>query len=366
MVFFAIVNLALLAWSGVRFGGDTPLYLDGANRVLDGRPLIDREPSYPGYVLLVAAAQAIGVGPFGIVMAQLALGAVAAAAVYAMGTAMAGRFAGALAAVLYSVDVDTNRWHQFILTDSVYLSLFTIAVWLTYRAATRPGAEPLLSAGATLIAAALVRPEGWFTIPAAAVYVIVMRARSTAQRVAGGGALVAAAVGFVLIVAPIFRGNLQAVGPAEMLQRGQTIWEYDGWRVAMPPNDVPATGQGAAIGYALRHPVSTITLMGARVAVHFAHLLPFYSAAHNVAIVAWLVPVYAATLLAIWKLGLTPLVSWILVAIGTQTLVVALTHAEWDGRYLAHVLPLIYTLTGAGVAVLIGKSVPASGAAAHA
>ena len=53
-------------------------------------------------------------------------------------------------------------------------------------------------------------------------------------------------------------------------------------------------------------------------------------------------------------------------AIGTQTLVVALTHAEWDGRYLAHVLPLIYTLTGAGVAVLVGKSVPASGAAAHA
>ena len=32
----------------------------------------------------------------------------------------------------------------------------------------------------------------------------------------------------------------------------------------------------------------------------------------------------------------------------SQTLVVALTHADWDGRYLAHVLPLIYTLAGAG------------------
>ena len=95
-----------------------------------------------------------------------------------------------------------------------------------------------------LIAAALVRPEGWFMIPAAAGYLIVMRARSTAQRVAGAGALIAAAIGFVLIVAPIFRGNLQAVGPAEMLQRGQTIWEYDGWRVAMPPNDAAATRAG--------------------------------------------------------------------------------------------------------------------------
>ena len=237
MAFFAIVNLALLVSSGVRFGGDTPLYLDGANRVLDGRPLIDRQPSYVGYVLLVAAAQATGAGPLAIVMVQMVLGAVAAAVVYTMGRALAGRLAGAIAAALYSVDADTNRWHQFILADSVYLSLFTIAAWLTYRAATRRGAEPLLSAGAVLIAAALVRPEGWFTIPAAAVYVIVMRARSTAQRVAGAGALVAAAIGFVLIVAPVFRGNLQAVGPAEMLQRGQTIWDYDGWRVAMPPND---------------------------------------------------------------------------------------------------------------------------------
>ena len=106
--------------------------------------------------------------------------------------------------------------------------------------------------------------------------------------------------------------------------------------------------------------------MGARVAVHFAHVRPFYSTPHNVVIVLWLVPVYAAALFAIWKLGLTPFLSWIVVAIGTQTVVVALTHAEWDGRYLAHVLPLIYTLVGAGVAVLIGRTVPASGAAAHA
>lgn len=367
VVFFAIVNLTWLAWSGVRFGGDSPLYLDGASRLLDGRPLIDREPSYIGYVLLVAAAQAIGVGTLGVVMLQVALGALAAAAVYAMGTAMAGRFAGALAAATYGLDADTNRWHQFVLADSVYLSLFTIGVWLTHRAAARAHAGPLFSAAAVLIAAGFVRPEGWFILPAAAVYVIVMRSRSTAQRAAGVAALIAAATCFVLIVAPALRGNLQAVGPAEMLQRGQTIWEFDGWRVAMPPNEAESTGQaGAAIGYALRHPVSTIKLMSARVAVHFAHVRPFYSTAHNVVIAAWLVPVYAAALIAIWRLGFTPVMSWLVVAIGTQTLVVALTHAEWDGRYLAHVLPLIYPIAGAGVATLMGKNVPAARIAVHA
>jgi len=167
--------------------------------------------------------------------------------------------------------------------------------------------------------------------------------------------LLGAAALLVLALAPAFRGNLSAVGPADMLQRGQTIWEFDGWTVSMPVADTAAEGQaGAAVAYAARHPISTVKLMAARVLVHFAHVRPFYSTAHNVVIVLWLVPVYALAAVAIWKLGFTTLVSWVVAAIGTQTLVVALTHAEWDGRYLAHVLPLIYTLVGAGVAVTLG------------
>lgn len=356
MLLFSAVNLLLVAINGVRHGGDTPLYLDGAQRVLDGRPLVDRQPSYAGYIYVVAALKAIGAGPVGVVMVQVLAGALAGTAVFAMGAVMAGRLAGGLAAVLYSVDVDTNRWHQFILADSIYVSLFIAAVWLTYRAVIRRGTEPACTAAAALIAAGLVRPEGWFLVPAALCFMVVKRARSRAQIFAGGGALLGAAALLVMLLASSVSGNVAAVGPADMLQRGQTIWEFDGWRVPMPPNDDLGSGgqAGAAVGYALRHPASTVTLMAARVGVHFAHVRPFYSTPHNLAIVAWLVPVYAAAILAIWRLGLTPLVSWIVAAIGTQTLVVALTHAEWDGRYLAHVLPLIYTLVGAGVALALG------------
>lgn len=367
MVFFAVVNLLLVAINGVREGGDTPLYLDGANRVLDGRPLIDRQPSYAGYVYVVAAVQAAGAGTFGVVMLQILGGAGAAAGVYAMAAAMAGRLAGGLAAVLYSLDVDTNRWHQFILADSLYVSLFVLAVWLTYRAAIQQGVVPVALAAAALFAAGLVRPEGWFLLPAALCFVVMKRARSNAQKFAGFGALLGAAALLAMVLAPAFSGNVAAVGPADMLQRGQTIWDFDGWRVPMPPGDGEAGGQaGAAAAYALRHPVSTITLMAARVAVHFAHVRPFYSTPHNLVIVAWLIPVYAAALFAIRRLGFTALVSWIVAAIGTQTLVVALTHAEWDGRYLAHVLPLINTLVGAGVAIALGKAHAGRQVQAHA
>lgn len=367
MVLFLLINLAVLAIYGVRHGGDTPLYLDGAQRLLDRHPLIDREPSYFGYVAIVAVAQAIGIGTTGVVLFQIALGAVAAMAVYSIGVALSGRAAGLVAAALYGLDLDTNRWHQFILADSVYISAFTIGMWLTYRAATRSGVASAIGPLLLLLAAALVRPEGWFALPAAICFIVVMRAQSAAQRVVGAGAAAVAAVILVAILSAPFSGNVQAVGPADMLQRGQTIWDFDGWRVSMPANDAAGGGQAAAaIGYALRHPFSTIKLMAARVAVHFAHVRPFYSTPHNAAIVVWLVPMYAAALYALARQGATPLAMWIVAAIATQTLVVALTHAEWDGRYLAHVLPLIDTLVGAGVGIWMASRRSSTGVAAHA
>lgn len=354
---FALVNLVLLAINGVRQGGDTPLYLDGAARLLDGRPLVDREPSYSGYVALVAFAQATGIGLLGVALIQIAAASAAAASVFQIAAAFAGRAAGVIATVLLAVDVDTNRWHQFILADSLYASLFTIGVWLTHRAAMRATVATTVSAAMALVAAGLVRPEGWFLFPAAVFYFMLARARSTAQRVAGAGVLIGVAVVLVVLLAPVFSGNVQAVGPGDMLRRGQTIWDFEGWRLSMPESDVPAGGQASsAIGYAMRHPVSTVGLMAARVGVHLAHVRPYYSSTHNAVVIAWLLPIYVVGVIGLWRLMPNTLAWWLVAALATQTLVVALTHADWDGRYLAHVLPLWYATTGAGAALIASRS----------
>jgi hypothetical protein len=92
--------------------------------------------------------------------------------------------------------------------------------------------------------------------------------------------------------------------------------------------------------------------MAARVGVHFAHVRPFYSTAHNALIALWLAPVYALAAWGFWKFRRHPLAIWLLIAIATQTLIVALTHADWDGRYLAHVLPLVYPFAACGILAL--------------
>lgn len=361
MLLFASLNLLMFAMSGVQVGGDTNLYLDGATRLLDGRPLINREPSYTGYVALIAGLRAVGAGFSVLVLLQIGLAAIATGVVYSMGAALAGRSAGAIAAMLLAVDIDTNRWHLFVLADSVYLSLFTIGVYLTYVAATREGAWRIAGAVLVLLGASLVRPEGWFLMPAAALYLLMTRLRSVAQRVIAAGAVVVMMLLAAALLAPAISGNLKAVGPAEMLRDGQTIWEFDGWRVEMPPDPVFADGvatQVDAITYAARHPVVTASLMAARVGVHFAHVRPYFSSAHNAAIVLWLVPIYVAVVLGLRAARSRVLALWIVAALTTQLTVVALTHADWDGRYLAHMLPVMYPFAGVAMVPLLRRIAP--------
>lgn len=350
-----------MLWSGIRVGGDTGIYVDGATALLDGQPLTERQPSYVGYIAVIAALQLAGAGLIGVVAAQLAAATFAAFAVHRMAVELGGRPAGGLAVLLFAVDVDTNRWHAFILSDSLFISALAVTAWLVHRATARPGgAGGYLTALLALVVAASIRPEGWFVIPAAALYWLLRSRESAARRATLFGAAALTCAVLAAVVAPRLGGNVAAVGPGEMLRRGQTIWEYDGWRVAMPDDPVLSSPRGAAAAaaYAMRHPISTARLMAARLAVHAAHVRPFYSTAHNLLIAAWLLPLYACFALGAWALRRTPLVWWGGAVLATQSLVVALTHADWDGRYLAHVMPLVYPCAACGLAAVLQRAVP--------
>jgi hypothetical protein len=349
---FVVITTAQTLLTGVRLGGDSGMYLDGARALAAGQPLSVRQPSYAAYIAFIAAIQAAGAGPTGVLVAQLAAACGAAIVVGKIAFDIAGRSAALLAILIFAIDFETNRWHAFILSDSLFLSLLVTSVWLVYRALPlRAGAVAL--AVATLIAAAMVRPEGWFLVPAAIVFWIVAGVSRPAARAAAAATLVAAVAVVALLMAPRLSGNLTAVGPADMLRLGQTIWDFDGWRIEMPPDAVFDDGHASsadAIVYASRHPFRTLMLMAARVGVHFAHVRPFFSTAHNAVVLMWLVPLYALAAWGFWAWRDHRLCRWCLAALATQTLVVALTHADWDGRYLAHVTPLLYPFAAAALA----------------
>jgi hypothetical protein len=157
----------------------------------------------------------------------------------------------------------------------------------------------------------------------------------------------------ILALVPRLPGRLEGVLGAESFVNGQTIWGYDRWKISMPVEPdvtVDRRGIAGAVRYAAAHPVTISALLVARVAVHFGDIRPFYSSMHNVLIVGWLAPVYLFAVRG-WRVaGSHSLAGWSVAVIGAQTVMVALTHADRDGRYLAHVLPLIYVFSACGVA----------------
>lgn len=361
-----LANLVLVAWSGVRLGGDSGIYLDGARALLNGQPLTVRQPSYAGYISFVTFFEVIGAGLIGVVIGQVAAATAAAYAVGLMARELGGAPAAIIAVVLAAIDFDTNRWHAFVLSDSLYASLLAIAVWLVHRAGsqTRGAARvtPYVIASAGLLAAASARPEAWFVIPAAAAWWVTRAAVTTTRKWAGIAAVGAGCLLLVSLIAPRLSGNTDAVGPGEMLARGQTIWEFDGWRLAMPAASLaPAEygSAGRAVRYAMEHPAHTAALMVARAGVHFGHIRPYFSVAHNAAVVLWLLPLYLLAAYGWWRVRAHDLAHWVPIVIATQTLVVMLTHADWDGRYLSHVLPIAYPFAACGLMPVLHRMAPA-------
>jgi 4-amino-4-deoxy-L-arabinose transferase-like glycosyltransferase len=133
------INLGLLAILGVQRGADTVRYLASAADLLAGRFRGQNGLLYIGYNGLLAVSEAAGGGELGVIVVQFLAAACATLALYDLGRQLAGRLAGALAAAFFVIDYDIARWHLYLLTDSLYISLVPIATWAVHRAAERGG-----------------------------------------------------------------------------------------------------------------------------------------------------------------------------------------------------------------------------------
>jgi hypothetical protein len=129
------------------------------------------------------------------------------------------------------------------------------------------------------------------------------------------------------------------------------------WRVSMPPDSEPIRGQwSGALNYALRHPFASIRLGVTRVSIELIHIRPFYSSRHNIALLLMLPLLYLLALTGM-KLNRDPsLTRLIALTIAAHLFVVAITFADWDGRYLLYILPLIFLLSSCAAASLIELS----------
>jgi uncharacterized SAM-binding protein YcdF (DUF218 family) len=101
----------------------------------------------------------------------------------------------------------------------------------------------------------------------------------------------------------------------------------------------------------LAQPRESIHLAALRVVAALIHLRPQYSPWHNLALFSVIVPVYALSLIGLIVARRAPIALLVAAVVSVHFLMIALTHADWDGRSLLVVLPLIGILAGRGLAI---------------
>ncbi|MGI4834103.1 MAG: hypothetical protein ACRYFK_11640 [Janthinobacterium lividum] len=363
----------LLRFHGPHFANDSARYLDYAANLVahhghyqpeagvsaatfanngEANFQYEHNQRYLLYPWFQALWLALGLGRWGIVGGQLALSALAAAALYQAVRQLAqGRRApAALATGLFMLWPDIQQFNCYLLTESLFSSLSVLAGWALVRlqlGGWRRGGQLL----ALLLLVALVRPNG-FVVAGAAVMASLAALYETRHRLFWG--LVAAGVLLLPLLLLALNHFLITYYIVETYARGELMFGSTAWALhprqplAMPP---PGTGQVLRIGYFAAHnPVFLLRLMLGKLLVFFSSIKPYYSLGHKLMSVVVLWPCYwlavrGTRLGGVWLparvfLAAVPLL---------QAAVVMLTVDDYDVRFLAPVLPFVFALAALAV-----------------
>ncbi|SFQ32098.1 hypothetical protein [Hymenobacter arizonensis] len=347
---WVLVQLVYLRkFHGPHFANDSFRYLEYAANIAErGYFEPGHNLRYVLYPLFQSFWLWLGAGWWGIVAGQMAVSALATRAVY-QGTrrlAEGRREAAALATLLFIAWPDIQQFNVFLLTESLFISLVALSFGAFTR--VRHGGRKAWALLLLLLAlTALARPNGFMVGLAAGL------AGLDALRRRRDSRPWRAALFLLVLLSPLLwqalNHQLATYYLMDTYQRGELIFRYQLWAVHqaeplnMPP---PGTGPAARVLYfAFHNPIYLGRLMLGKLFVFVSYLKPHYSLAHRLVGVAVLWPAYVLAALgarqaAIWRPARVFLAAIFLL----QTAIIMLTVDDWDVRFLAPVLVVVFVL----------------------
>lgn len=360
----------LLKFHGPHLANDSQLYLNYAANVAEhGHYKFEHQPStqllsaelpnpdtfeyehtqrYLVYALFESVWLRLKTGLWGIVLAQIAISGLAAAALYdgVRRLASGQRDAAGLATLLFILWPDIQRFNCYLLTESLFISLSVLSFAAFMR--VRAGSWATLVGLATLLLlTALARPNGFVLAGAALLAGLENLRQRPGQRLFWG--VIAGLVVAVPLALVVLNYQLKSYFIVETYQRGELMFGTSAWAVhASAPLHMPAPGTGQVLRilyFAAHNPWFLLQLMAGKLFVFVSGLKPHYSLLHRLSYVLVLWPAYwlaarGTQLSGVWKLGRVFLAAVPLL----QAAIVMLTVDDWDVRFQAPVLPFVFVL----------------------
>ena len=339
---------------GVQYWLDSDRYLFGADNLLNSLPVESRGGQYLGYIVFIAFFQLLGFSIEIIPIIQICIALLAAYLLYNLTKSITGsRLSGIVSFGLYLLNPFITTWHLFILTESLYSSFVILACWSIYKVHLNPSIKNYILCSIILIATIFIRPNGWIFIPIACCFFIFYSKKLILKiRVS----LISLTLLLFIIGAasiPAFNKSIEATTPYELMIKGEVIWDHPSERIKMP-EDLSYKNSNWSNGffYIIHHPISCIKLASLRIGKMFIQIREHHSFKYKAHILLWILPAYLLALIGIFyckKRSITFLITSIIIG---HSIIVGLTYATHESRFIIYILPIIYVLSGCGFSIL--------------
>lgn len=309
-----------------------------------------------GYEIFLAFFLWSGLGQLGVVLAQASLTGVAAYCLYRLARRLYDHKTGLLATFFYIAYADIHFWNYYILTNSLYTSMVIISLFLVVE---RKGWWWIFLACFIVTFTSSLRLHGVVLLMSVGLYILSSLWRSRRYMALAGLAglfLVASVVAMELVPSVV---DLNLVG---VYAEGRVIDAFEDGYLKMPgafPESLDLVNNPfAKIPYFIAEkPVYFLKLASMKLWYLFLHVRPYYSDFHNYFLVLTLVPSYILAVLGLISPTDYPADKNLLLSFCVfQSIVVVLTFADWDGRYLVVMLPIIFIFSARGAWGALGAA----------
>jgi len=348
--------------AGVQYNIDSYRLLEGAEHFLDDGTLGYKQIDYSGYLIILAFVKLIGLRLETVVIIQLIMALVSSWFLFDLGKRITGSsLAGIIAAGLYLANPFICIWHLYILTESLYTSLLIISVWALARAVQKRTIKYYLLSIAVVCITASIRPNGWILFPIMFCAFLVFS--KLKQYIKWSGVFIIIIL-FVLSISslPILNKAVQNVALEEapinkVLTNGEVVFGHEELRLEMP-EDSSLTNKNwtESYMYIIRHPLACGKLAVYRITSELFQInRNWFSLAYQIRMWFWLLPAYLLAIFGFIYYKKQATMKIVLIIIMAHLLIIGLTYADHEHRFLNYFLPLIYLFSACGSVYLLNK-----------
>ncbi|NTW34124.1 MAG: glycosyltransferase family 39 protein [Bacteroidetes bacterium] len=337
--------------AGIQYGGDSMRYIDGVERLFNNTPFYFPQADYLGYIFFLAFIKIIGAGLEAALLFQLFFALISAYALYDITKSITkNKTAGIVASGLYLVNPFITTYHLYVLTESLYTSFLIFSVWSLYKMFEKKNYKYYILSFLIICITSSIRPNGWVLFPIF-FYFIIMHSGIKRHIKYITFLIIILLFSLSAIFIPEFNKAIQNDASGENLVQGNVIWGGGEQKLSMPTDpSLENKNWTSAYSYVAKHPLACLKLAAYRVASETLTLnRPWMSDKFRIRFLLWVLPGYFLAIFGFIFFRKNIAVKIASVVILAQLLIISLTHADHDFRFILYILPLIYLLGSCGL-----------------